>query len=217
MLIAFFYSSDWTLDVTYPGVDADDGWQYAPSFDTPDDQWTADVPIQLERALTGSGMVAAGLSNPQRNFSRGRRLSGSPLGDSTSYNWVRRRRWVRVMRRRIDIPPMPFMEPDGNFYHLLEDGELVRFVEDVPGDEGEGSQELVSMSKFSSSHAQDYVSRARYLVGNQSPDADGEVLSAVDARRAIAKLERATTELRDGITGKPLRTFTEIILPLFRS
>ncbi|KIJ70229.1 hypothetical protein HYDPIDRAFT_78867 [Hydnomerulius pinastri MD-312] len=50
------------------------------------------------------------------------------------------------------------------------------------------------------SSAQDYVARARYLVGNQS-ESNGDPLSAIEARRAIAKLERATTELRQGILG----------------
>jgi hypothetical protein len=54
------------------------------------------------------------------------------------------------------------------------------------------------------SSAQDYVARARYLVGKQSRDAEanGDFVSAVEARRAIAKLERATTELRQGLLSK---------------
>ncbi len=50
--------------------------------------------------------------------------------------------------------------------------------------------------------SQDYVARARYLAGTQYTDsASTGSDSALDARRAIAKLERATTELRQGILG----------------
>lgn len=188
--------------MTHPSVDADDGWQYATSFDVLDDQWSAEIPAPLERALSGSGMVAAGFGNPQRNFSASRRLSATSINDLTTLKWVRRRRWVRVMRRRIDIPPMPFLQPDGNFYYITENGEFVLHVEDTTGDEEDNGQELVSFSKLPKSLAQDYVSRARYLVGNQSPEAEGESLSALEARRMIAKLERATTELRQGIGGE---------------
>lgn len=103
------------------------------------------------------------------------------------------------MRRRIDIPSMPFLQPDGNFYYITEDGELILHVQNSPGEE-EGGQELVSMGKLPASYAQDYVSRARYLVGKQSPDTEDAGISALDARRAIAKLERATAELREGIS-----------------
>lgn len=109
------------------------------------------------------------------------------------------------MRRRLDIPPLPFMEPDGAMYHLDADGTLIPYVQEVEGDfhsSGSG-QELGSMRSFLSS-AQDYVARARYLVGTQNRDTDahGEPISGVDARRAIAKLERATMELRQGLLGQ---------------
>ncbi|KNZ73817.1 Putative E3 ubiquitin-protein ligase C36B7.05c [Termitomyces sp. J132] len=188
-----FWLSDWTLDVTHPGVDAEEGWQYAHFFSDPDDQWTADQPPQLGRILSGSNLVGTGFGD-----SSGRRSSnGSSRPPQT---WVRRRRWVRIMRRRLDIPPLPFLEPDGSMYHLDDDGSLIPFVEDNGGSEGEG-QELDAMPSTFLSSAQDYVSRARYLVGNQSQymDNNGPSLSAVEVRRAIAKLERATMELRQGI------------------
>jgi hypothetical protein len=50
------------------------------------------------------------------------------------------------------------------------------------------------------SSAQDYVARARYFVGTGTrDDVEGGGVSAVETRRIIAKLERATTELRQGI------------------
>lgn len=111
--------------------------------------------------------------------------------------WVRRRRWVRVMRRRL-FPPLPFMEPDGAMYDLAHDGSLMPRVSDGESEEG---QELGTMRPNRLSSAQDYVTRARYLVGNRSESSD-ETQSAVEIRRAIAKLERATSELRQGILSK---------------
>jgi len=89
-------------------------------------------------------------------------------------------------------------------YHLAADGAMIPCIEEYQSDLGEDGQELGTMQSTALSSAQDYVARARYLVGNQSRDADAnsDVLSAVDARRAMAKLERATTELRQGILSK---------------
>ncbi|KAK7061613.1 ankyrin unc44 [Favolaschia claudopus] len=192
-----FWLSDWTLDVTPPGVDAEEGWQYARQFSDPDDQWTAEKPPQLERALSGSGIVGSGLGGGPSSSRRGPTASSSSTNNRSPLTWVRRRRWVRVLRRRLDIPPLPFLEPDGAMYHLDADGTLIPSVDNTLDDPREG-QELGAMrSTFISS--QDYVARARYLVGTQISDADME--SAVEARRAIAKLERATMELRQGLLG----------------
>ncbi|KAJ7667873.1 FYVE-domain-containing protein, partial [Mycena polygramma] len=190
-----FWLSDWTLDVTPPGVDAEEGWQYAHHFSDADDQWTAEKPPQLERALAGNGIVGSGLgaSSSRRSPASSSSHSRSPL------TWVRRRRWVRVLRRRLDIPPLPFLEPDGGMYHLDADGTLIPFVGEARGDHSDGEgQELGSMRATFISSAQDYVARARYLVGTLS---DSSVESAAEARRAIAKLERATMELRQGLLG----------------
>lgn len=108
------------------------------------------------------------------------------------------------MRRRLDIPPLPFLEPDGGMYHLDSDGTLIPYVVENSSDLGDGNgQELGSMPSTFLSSAQDYVARSRYLVGTQTQngDASSTPLSAVEARRAIAKLERATMELRQGILG----------------
>ncbi|KAJ7591175.1 hypothetical protein C8J56DRAFT_1003730 [Mycena floridula] len=179
-----FWLSDWTLDVTHPGVDADEGWQYAHRFGDPNEQWTAEIPSQLERTLNG-GVVSNTFGGPSTGSS-----SRSPQ------TWVRRRRWVRVMRRRLDMPPLPFLEPDGNMYDLDSQGKLVPHLDDQHSDYGEGDgQELGTMVPSFLAASTDYVSRARYLVGVQTPSPN----SAMEIRRAIAKLERATTELRQGI------------------
>ncbi|KAG1753914.1 uncharacterized protein EDB91DRAFT_1043176 [Suillus paluster] len=198
-----FWLSDWTLDVTHPGVDAEAGWQYAQDFSSPDETWTAEPPPQLQRLLSGSGLMTTGLGSPSSSHSRASSSSSATSVPATARapTWVRRRRWVRVMRRRLDIPPLPFQEPDGAMYHLALDGSFIPFIGDDQSDFGEDEgQELGTMTSTRLSSAQDYVSRARYLVGIQRDAfAIGETLSAVEARRAIAKLERATTELRQGI------------------
>lgn len=110
------------------------------------------------------------------------------------------------MRRRLDIPPLPYLEPDGSMYYLDSDGTLIPYVEESQRDSNEGEgQELGAMSSTFFSSAQDYVGRARYLAGNSPRDVgENNPVSAVEARRAIAKLERATEELRTGILSKSI-------------
>ena len=194
--LKFAISSDWTLDVTLPEVDAETGWQYAQSFDDPDEQWTPEPPPRLERLLAGGSAVAALSASGTSSSSR------SHSGSISAHSWVRRRRWVRVMKRRLDIPPLPFLGPDGRYYHWLQDGTMVPF-EDTVGFEDPEGQELSPVPSNPLASAQDYVARARYLAGPQTGDLEpvDQLNSAVEARRAIAKLERATTELRQGILG----------------
>lgn len=183
--------------MTLPDVDAETGWQYAQSFDDPDDQWKAEPPARLERLLAGGSAVASLSASGSGGSLRSR------PGTTSAHSWVRRRRWVRVMRRRLDIPPLPFLGPDGEYHHWLNDGTMVPFEDTVNSfGESEG-QELSAVPSNPLSAAQDYVARARYLAGPQVGDSEvpDQLNSAVEARRAIAKLERATTELRQGILG----------------
>ncbi|KAG9127613.1 hypothetical protein FRC07_011653 [Ceratobasidium sp. 392] len=164
-----FWLSDWTLDLTHPRVNATEGWQYARSFDDPDDKWAADPPPALDKLLQGAAGMTTG-------------MGGSAV------KWVRRRRWVRVMRRRLDIPPLPFMEPSG-MYYVTSDGAL------VPAGE-EGGEEMGVMGLGG---GQDYLSHARYMAGElESPAAS---MGGVDYGRRVAKLERAVNELRGGLAG----------------
>lgn len=215
-----FWLSDWTLDITPPGVDVESGWQYAPAFDTADEEWTAEPPPQLQRLLSGSGFMTAGLTASIRTYNHVANTNSSASSSRSVHAqiWVRRRRWVRVMRRRLDIPPLPFMQPDGALYHLATDGTLIPCISNVESSPGDlDGQELGSMPPNPLSSAQDYVVRARYLVGNRSRDTeiDSGEFSAMEARRIIAKLERATTELRQGILGDDnleRRTQAEVLL-----
>ena len=104
------------------------------------------------------------------------------------------------MRRRLDIPPLPFLGPDGGLYHWLSDGTMVSFEDTINDFDDMGGQELTAIPSNPLTFAQDYIARARYLAGEQVDNENG--VSAVEARRAIAKLERATTELRQGILGR---------------
>ncbi|KAI9513191.1 hypothetical protein F5148DRAFT_279685 [Russula earlei] len=192
-----FWLSDWTLDVTLPEVDAETGWQYAQLFDDPDDQWTPKPPPRLERLLAGGSAVAALSASGVSGSSRSR------PGSISAHSWVRRRRWVRVMRRRLDIPPLPFLAPDGEYHHWLHDGTMVPFEDTINSLEDTDGQELSVVPSNPLASAQDYVARARYLAGSQIGDSEivDQLNSAIEARRAIAKLERATTELRQGLLG----------------
>ncbi|EJU06536.1 ankyrin [Dacryopinax primogenitus] len=205
---SFFWLSDWTLDLTHPKCDAIEGWQYARHLEDPDDQWTSETPNQLERLLSGSGAMTAGLIGPSTPRANGL--------DAAASVWCRRRRWVRVMRRRLDIPPLPYLEPDGIMYLLQPDGSLTPYLSEYDDAAGgsEGGQELGSMPQTFLSSAQDYVSRARYLAGSQharsygvefdayslrTPIEEPVERSAADVRRSIGKLQRAVSELRTGM------------------
>ncbi|KAF8605304.1 hypothetical protein BDV93DRAFT_490619 [Ceratobasidium sp. AG-I] len=163
-----FWLSDWTLDLTHPRVNAASGWQYAHSLSDSDDKWTADPPPALEKLLEGVG-VSASLTSATK--------------------WVRRRRWVRVMRRRLDIPPLPFLEPSG-MYYVAPDGGMV-----PAGEEGGEEMGIIGLTLGG---GQDYVSRARYVVGELDSPGEGET-AAVNYGRKLAKLERAVNDLRGGI------------------
>ncbi|KAI5119908.1 hypothetical protein M0805_003712 [Coniferiporia weirii] len=208
-----FWLSDWTLDLTYPRVSVEEGWQYAHSFTEAEDQWSADPPAPLERLLSGSGAMTAGLGGSSSS------RPGSSTRASTLQTWVRRRRWIRVMRRRLDIPPLPFLGPDGAMYQLTSDGNLVPHIVDAMSDgyDGDG-HELGSMPTSFLSVSQDYVARSRYLAGTPSgtdTPVNGGENSAIEMRRAIAKLERAVMELRTGMLGdedNERRTQAEVLL-----
>ncbi|KAJ3833606.1 hypothetical protein F5878DRAFT_719413 [Lentinula raphanica] len=169
-----FWLSDWTIDITYPNVDVHTGWQYSRDGEN---EWVGEVPWELAELVN-----------------RGKGLPSS---------WTRRRRWVRLFRRRLDISPLPFLFPDQEYYWIGEDGGLVKVDHDSSLGPGQKKE-------------QDYVERARYLVGvNGNSSHTIEPADAIDARRSIAKLERATAELRVGIEAdqnQERKTQAEVLL-----
>jgi len=102
-------------------------------------------------------------------------------------------------------------------YYWLPDGTMVPFEETVSAFGDTDGQELEAMPSNPMFSAQDYIARARYLAGAQDSEADNNdgVSSAVDARRVIAKLERATTELRQGLLGTLLSIVTKMSSHVF--
>ena len=65
------------------------------------------------------------------------------------------------MRRRLDISPLPFLGPDGRYYHWVQEGTMVP-VEDSVDDLGDPEgQELSAVPSNPLASAQDYVARAR--------------------------------------------------------
>ena len=84
--------------MTHPRADVTDGWQYSRYLDDPEDRWTAEMSPQLERLLTGSGLVAAGLGTPSTSSGptrfNGHQHSRKGALQNTNLAWARRRRWV---------------------------------------------------------------------------------------------------------------------------
>lgn len=179
---AWFWLSDWTVDLTDPSSSPVDGWSYATSFDAPAEEWTSAPPEDLQRVLEGDG--------------------GLGLGGK---KWVRRRRWVRVMRRRLDTPNWGFGEaPQAASAQGVE-------LEEV-------STAATTSTAPGPNASDDYRARAQFLAGIHVPSAisssdrssirsgktvlaDGQEteLDRVELRKAAARLERAADELRAGI------------------
>lgn len=149
---------------------------------------------QLERLVSSKVIIPAGLGSTMNNS-----LS-SPHPNLSQPMWVRRRRWVRIMRRRLDIAPLPFLEPDGAMYHLKLDGSLIpceSISYDIP--DADAGQELVTIPSNPSSPVRDYVARARSLADNGIHD-DGATRSSPSAIETRRMLVRAISELKEGIS-----------------
>lgn len=194
-----FWLSDWQTDFTHPQVDADQGWQYAPSFDVPEERWVAEIPPPLARLLDGRGLgqsVHRAVNSVMLSAN-----GAAPVveAEAISSGWVRRRRWVRVMRRRLDV----------EFGDDLEDMERAALNENADSSASNGSSLLKSASIIAAqqeacSDAQalgldaDYVSRSKAMAGF-SIASTGLDLSSMDDERMkklIARLEVAVSELR---------------------
>lgn len=180
---AWFWLSDWVrrvpprretsanaaltqiVDLTHQASSPVDGYSYATSFDAPPEEWTSEPPPELRLLLEGGG-------------------GGLGLGRQ---KWVRRRRWVRVMRRRLDLPPWGYGEEARS-----------REREEVP------SSDYLVKALFHAGanpcNATLHSSGAGVCSGKtvtRSED-DAEVDRA-ELRRTAARLERAADELRAGM------------------
>lgn len=196
--LSHFWLSDWQTDLTHPLVDAEQGWQYSTSFDTPEERWISTPPPLLARLLEGRG-----LSQSVQRAVTGVVLATSgnvtemDTTESTRLDWVRRRRWVRVMRRRLDIEfndELEFAEQasliltssssqhDGRGGGYLTSASII-----------EAQQEAMSDAEALGSNA-DYVARSKIMAGRVS-QLDQQNEEAV--KRQIARLQIAISELRN--------------------
>ncbi|KAM0756078.1 hypothetical protein T439DRAFT_351802 [Meredithblackwellia eburnea MCA 4105] len=184
---AWFWLSDWLVDLTDRSSSPVDGWSYAPSFDTPDEDWSSEPPPELQKVLEeGAGVMGLG-----------------------GQKWVRRRRWLRVMKRRLDVPAW-----GGLLYGAEHQNGLGGDFEGSSAESSKGPDVPDSPSPNA-----DYLVRAQFLAGahhfttsnlNSASDrssirsgktALGNIdreLDKAELRKAAARLERATDELRTG-------------------
>lgn len=203
---AHFWLSEWQIDLTHPQVDANEGWQYAQSFDAPEERWSASIPPPLARLLEGRGLGA----------SVSRAMTGGVLpGPGQSSNdqeavatgWVRRRRWVRVLRRRLDIEFGDELEAAEQAFSQLSvshsssqtAGVLVSAA--VVAAQQEARQECADLGASA-----DYLARAKALAGATSSGitpadvmnshGEGQDHDHDEIKKRIARLDLAVLELR---------------------
>lgn len=196
----FWLSSQFFVDLSPSNVNAEQGWQYAKSFDELEENWSSEIPNEVVRILSGGEIPNKGVK------------------------WVRRRRWARIMRRRIHIPHWGF-----------DDDPVSSSSEHTEGEEHRSTKLNQGSSEMPATAVRDYLERAQYFVGshirsraqaeNGTKDwynSDGdetmslrslqtviaesqngeEELGNASARKVIARLERALQELHEGIEGE---------------
>lgn len=200
-----FWLCEWQLDTTHPLVDVEHGWQYAQSFDALDDKWSSQPPPPLERLLEGRGLSAsvtraitggAGFANAQAEQ------------EISSSSWVRRRRWIRVLRRRLDIEFGDDLEAcegatGAGAEHLVLSSES---QSNGDGSHGLSTAAIMAAQEAAKSECSqlgpdaDYVSRAKALAGPSAASgatpADAMGADRDELARRIARLVMANTELR---------------------
>ncbi|GAA5857263.1 hypothetical protein JCM8547_009404 [Rhodosporidiobolus lusitaniae] len=186
---AWIWLSDWVVGTTAPTSSPVDGWSYASSFDTPADKWTAEPPVEVQRAFEGGPGLA---------------LSGK--------KWVRRRNWVRVMRRRVDLPDWGYADLPPFPRRPSSDTTAVAAAYSPPS--SLPAVETVPPSSL------DYRARAQFLAGvshtlstagNASDrasvrsgktavaDEEAAPTDRAELKKLAARLERAADELRKGM------------------
>lgn len=173
-----FWLCEWQIDRSHPQVDPEDGWQYAPSFDTPEGKWTAQMPPRLLQILDGRGWSG----------SVARALTAGAIDDSeASTDWVRRRRWIRVMRRRLDIDfgdDLEAAEQVGGTRQRSEHASVIEAAQRA------AQQDLEALSSDA-----DYLKRAQVLASGAQLQSDPDDAAV---RGRMARLQMAIRELRSG-------------------
>lgn len=167
---AWFWLSDWTVDLTDQSSSPVDGWSYASSFDAPADEWSSEPPAELQRILNGGGGLGLG-----------------------GQKWVRRRRWVRVLKRRVDVPKWGYERPNRE----TEAQEIVTAVQALPNP---NADYLVHAQFLAGNHHTTSSDHASIRSGKTVEQGDGE-LDRVELRKVAARLKRAIDQLRVGTLG----------------
>ncbi|KAJ1652755.1 hypothetical protein IWQ61_006980, partial [Dispira simplex] len=99
----WYWLTDWFLDLRHPQVHHENGWQYARAFSLPDTHWITEPKAVLFPPGSGS-LPPTGIRPDQTGGAVPWPLQvASELAPPTSSSWVRRRRWIRVMKRKVDI------------------------------------------------------------------------------------------------------------------
>ncbi|KAF8974336.1 hypothetical protein BDZ97DRAFT_13768 [Flammula alnicola] len=117
--------------------------------------------------MSSNGIVAAGFGGPSirtNSLSSILQAEFSLLGSAATLG--------SNHATKVGYSPLAFLEPDGAMYHLDFEGTLIPYVEDSHANppDGDEGREMGTMASTFLSSAQDYVARARYLVGNQLQD-----------------------------------------------
>lgn len=172
----YWLSESFFVDLSPASVDPDTGWQYAKSFDTPNEDWVAEVPAELARIL-----------------------AGDPSAITTRSKWVRRRRWARVMRRKIGLPGFgqnsegpELSEDDPKSTDYLE---RAKYFAGTHLGARKARQPLSEKQVESDSDTASITSHTTYI-------GEGGITAELDraqGRRIIARLERAISELESGL------------------
>ena len=199
-----FWLCEWQLDTTHPLVDVEFGWQYAQSFDALDDKWSSQPPPPLERLLEGRGLSAS----VTRALTGGAGLaSASADQEASSTGWVRRRRWIRVLRRRLDIEFGDDLEAcegavstDGQRNGSNQEDDAHSNERTLSTAAIMSAQEAAKLECSQLGSDADYVSRAKALAGSSAASGATPADALGDDRdelaRRIARLVMAITELR---------------------
>ncbi|KAJ1977990.1 hypothetical protein H4R35_002079 [Dimargaris xerosporica] len=108
----WYWLTDWTVDLSHPQAHPTEGWQYARAFTLYNVYWVPEPKPALLSHLPPPRV----LEPPQDQTTRS--WPGIPfhkLTPPSAHSWVRRRRWVRVLKRKVDLanitaaatPPSP--------------------------------------------------------------------------------------------------------------